>query len=57
MKSSPVQDTFVDREFSDKAIDYVRAKQEKDTFDPELDRYTKVWAWSSPIWIDECKIE
>jgi hypothetical protein len=44
---------YVDSSFGGAAIYYVRAKQKNDVFVPRQKRNREVWAWTSPIWIND----
>jgi hypothetical protein len=44
---------FIDSTYAGSSIYYVRVKQKRDIFDPGRLVYRQVWAWSSPIWVNE----
>ncbi len=46
---------YVDSSYSGAAIYYVRAKQKKDVFIPRQLRARPVWAWTSPIWVNDAQ--
>ncbi len=45
----------VDSSYSGTAIYYVRAKQKNDVFVPRQKRNREVWAWTSPIWVNDAQ--
>ncbi|MDZ7344500.1 MAG: DUF3604 domain-containing protein [candidate division KSB1 bacterium] len=44
---------FIDSTYTGNSLYYLRAKQKRDIFDPTRSVYRQVWAWSSPIWVNE----
>lgn len=46
---------YVDSSYSGTAIYYVRAKQKNDVFVPRQKRNREVWAWTSPIWVNDAQ--
>ncbi len=46
---------YVDSSYSGTAIYYVRAKQKNHVFVPRQKRNREVWAWTSPIWVNDAR--
>lgn len=46
---------YVDSSYAGAAIYYVRAKQKRDVFIPRQARSRQVWAWTSPIWVNDAQ--
>ncbi len=50
-----VSTAYVDSNYAGAAIYYVRAKQKQDMFIPRQQRSRQVWAWTSPIWVNDAQ--